>query len=409
MPYTLLHDGVIREFDFYAPTGWEHWVGKAWEKGRTGLPLVVALHGGGQDPLDFQEKWFFPRLWNLELDDDGNPGEPVPVFGNRVLENQFFVLYPYGTGWTTETLTTLAYALVEPPAVPAPVAGADPRPLYRDGRTVRAWNIGIGGERASIDDVGFIEAACDAMHQILKSQLLYAEGAMPADFPWIYLPGPMGFVVRFAPDIFDVDRRYLFGYSNGAMLGHRLVSRMPDYWAALWAMSGSCGGKLHVGVTGDDRAVVNLPDDGSYAVSLFAHHGDLDDTVPPGDWGEDDFVYQSASGLSPGYLLYATAGFQGALDYRPGLLPLSQASRGYRTYNNVDGQSPFRSRPDLNGGETAQSKSWPDAADPNDENPTVVIYRDPLMGHTGFTESANRYFREKDVWRFFGYHPRVPR
>lgn len=118
MPYTLVHNGLTREFDFYAPTGWEHWVGKAWEKGRVGLPLVVALHGGAQDPLDFQEKWFFPRTWNLAMDADGNPADPVPIGGDRVLENQFFVLYPYGTGWTTATLSLLAYGMVEPAEFP---------------------------------------------------------------------------------------------------------------------------------------------------------------------------------------------------------------------------------------------------------------------------------------------------
>jgi hypothetical protein len=53
-----------------------------------------------------------------------------------------------------------------------------------------------------------------------------------------------------------------------------------------------------------------------------------------------------------------------------------------------------------------QSKSWPNVADPN---PIVVVYRDPNMKHTGFTASRNRYFHEKEVWRFFGYHPRVAR
>ena len=118
MPYTLVHQGVMREFDFYAPPGWQHWVGKAWEQGRVGLPLVVALHGGAQDPLGFQEDWFFPRVWNLSFA-DGNPGDPVTPGAARALENQFFVLYPYGMGWTTASLHTLAYLLIEPPAIPA--------------------------------------------------------------------------------------------------------------------------------------------------------------------------------------------------------------------------------------------------------------------------------------------------
>jgi hypothetical protein len=59
MPYSLMSNGVMREFDFYAPPGWEYWVGKAWEQRRIGLPLIIALHGGGADPLKFQEAGSF--------------------------------------------------------------------------------------------------------------------------------------------------------------------------------------------------------------------------------------------------------------------------------------------------------------------------------------------------------------
>jgi predicted esterase len=415
MPYSINHGGLNREFDFYAPTDWQHWVGEAWKKGRTGLPLVVAFHGGGQNPLDFQEKWFFPRVWNLDLDANGNPGNPIPPGGDRVLENQFFVLYPYGTGWSNESLRLLANGTIEPPALPdLPPPGPSPAwpdlmPLYRHTDTLRGWNIGVGDDRMMVDDLGFVAAAIEAMDIALKTQLLYSAKLLPSDFPWQYRPGPVGVLIKEAPTMFDVDRRNVFGYSNGAMFGHRLVGQMPDYWAAFWAQSGTCGGKATIGATEDQLVVVNLPASGDYATSFFAHHGDADTTVPPGAWGEDDFVYQSPQLPSPSYLLHEIAGFPDRLEYLPALLPLSQASRGYRTFDNVDGQSPFRFGPDLNGGNTAQSKSWPDVADPNDANPLVVIYRDPFMEHGGFTESPNRYFFEKDVWRFFGYHPRITR
>ncbi len=405
MPYTLVHDGVMREFDFYAPPGWEHWAGKAWEQGRRGLPLVVALHGGGEDPLVFQKDWFFPRVWHLGLDSDGNPGDPVPLNGNRSLENQFFVLYHYGQGWMTKSFFDLAYGLLEPPA------GIDTR-------TLRVFDPGFGGSGPGVDDVGFIEAARDAMDNKLRSALGAAAGDLPKDFPWQIVSAklPSGEVVQkliSSISVFDPDRRFLFGYSNGAMLAYRLVSQMPNHWAALWAMSGTCGGKPNVTAsTGNDR-VINLPEDGTlltHAVSLFAHHGDADKTVPPGDWGEADFAYQSPQFPDPGYLTYAIAGFPTALDYRPGYLPLSQASRGYRAYNNLQGESPFRQRAGLGGASTAQSKSWPDGENPDDFNPVVVIYRDPQMEHTGFTdEKSNRYFFEKDVWRFFSRHHRTLR
>ena len=168
MPYTLIYDGVMREFDFYAPPGWQYWVGEAWKQGRRGLPLIVALHGGGEDPLVFQEDWFFPRVWDLGLDSAGNPSDPVSPGDKRCLENQFFVLFPYGQGWMTKSLFDRAFGLIEPPTIPKlpPIPelptipelppnllnfqnwlnllanslnllhGADLRPLYHDTRTV---------------------------------------------------------------------------------------------------------------------------------------------------------------------------------------------------------------------------------------------------------------------------------
>lgn len=62
------------------------------------------------------------------------------------------------------------------------------------------------------------------------------------------------------PDLFDVDRRYLFGYSNGGMLGYRIIADMErDTWAACWAMSTTCGGVSEVGYTPPESAIVNLP------------------------------------------------------------------------------------------------------------------------------------------------------
>lgn len=459
MPYTLTYDGVMREFDFYAPPGWQYWVGEAWKQGRHGLPLVVALHGGGEDPLVFQEDWFFPRVWDLGLDSAGNPGDPVSPDGDRNLENQFFVLYPYGQGWMTKSLFDLAYDLIKPPAIPKSPAipilptvpklpaipelppdvlkllqllnlldtsvnllgssldGADLRSLYRDTRTVRAFDTGFAGSGPLVDDVGFIKAALDALNDKLKWALGAAVDGLPDDFPWTYVgvnPNQVGRMSEIG--LFDPYRQFLFGYSNGAMLAHRLVSQMPDHWAALWAMSGTCGGKPHVKVSTKSDRVVNLPEDGRYAVSLFAHHGDLDKTVPPGDWDASDFDYETPQPSdidqppNIGYDMYANAGFPGKLHYRPGYLPLAQASRGYEAYNNLQGESPLRRQVGLNGASTAQSQSWPDGDNPDDHNPMVVIYRDSGMDHTNFTKDKNkRYFFEKDVWRFFNRHHRTIR
>jgi len=51
MPYQLVQDGLVREFRLFAPIGWPYWVERAFtEDGRNGLPLVIAMHGGAQDP-----------------------------------------------------------------------------------------------------------------------------------------------------------------------------------------------------------------------------------------------------------------------------------------------------------------------------------------------------------------------
>ena len=390
MPYTLVHKGVMREFDFYAPLGWQHWFWKAWtEHQRFGLPLVVALHGGAQDPLEFQRNWFFPRVWNLGLDNGGGPGDPVEPGADRFLENQFFVLYPYGMGWTTESLWTRAYLGIEPPQNLAP-------------RTLRAWNAGFGGWNSLVKDVSFIQAAVNTMNEMLKAELMATPNELPSNFPWeLWNEGEAG--------LFDPDRRFLFGFSNGAMMAYRLVKKMPDYWAALWSMAGTCGGKPHIGRGEDDYSIVNLPNSGQYGVSLFAHHGDIDNVVPPGDWDEPDFSCQAAESPNAASLMWEAAGFSNAPDYRTGYLPLSQAARSYSNYNNLAGAPEIRDRDGLAGPGTAQSKSLPDGPDPNAYNPTVVIYRDPNMSHGGFVSHANRYFSEKEVWRFFVYHPKVSR
>lgn len=71
MAYHIVHKGVVREFDFYAPFAWTYWHERAFaEDGRMGLPLVVAMHGEGQD----QETISDETNW----------------------QDRFFVLYPYG-------------------------------------------------------------------------------------------------------------------------------------------------------------------------------------------------------------------------------------------------------------------------------------------------------------------------
>ena len=47
MTVKLSIGGLVREFAFYAPYGWERWI----EAGGKGLPALIAFHGGGQSPV----------------------------------------------------------------------------------------------------------------------------------------------------------------------------------------------------------------------------------------------------------------------------------------------------------------------------------------------------------------------
>ena len=168
MPYQLVHNGVVREFEFYPPIGWPAWVERAYaEDGRRGLPLIVALHGGGQAPATLAASWPFPLLF-LNPDDMN-------------WEDRFFVLYPYGFSYVPD-LT---------------------------GEPARGWNTGFSGEYLTTqDDVGFVQAMIDAVEEMLQAKL-----------DELGISGPA----------IDVDRRFLFGYSMGGMMSYRLVNEMPNY------------------------------------------------------------------------------------------------------------------------------------------------------------------------------------
>jgi poly(3-hydroxybutyrate) depolymerase len=183
MPYQLVHKGVVREFNLHIPWAWEYWHQRVFdEDGREGLPLVIALHGGLQDPEEFATNWDFPSL--------SNPNDP------NNWEDRFVVIYPFGFP-STQVLT-----------VPG-----------------RSWNTGFAGEYPVVQsDVSFIGHAIAAVEQMLQRQL-----------------DELG-VTR--PPI-DADRRFIFGYSAGGMMAYRLARKVPDTFAALWVMSGAIGGRAH--------------------------------------------------------------------------------------------------------------------------------------------------------------------
>jgi poly(3-hydroxybutyrate) depolymerase len=348
MAYQLVHDGVLREFQFYAPIGWEYWHERAFtEDGRRGLPMVIALHGGGQDPASFAADWPFPLLINSAASTNW--------------EDRFFVLYPYGFGYTTD------------------LAGVP----------VRGWNTGFSGDFLRVQsDVSFIHAAMQAVERMLDQRLAELQVGRPA---------------------VDADRRYLFGYSMGGMMSYKLARELPDTFAALWVMSGAIGGRSSEGYT---ATVTNVPL-GRSTASLFAHHGEMDDVVPPGP-RQDVSGRQSGTHPPDLYLLSGMPAAEIPLR-RNSVRHLAAAIASYKLYNDCEDAAYFTTTatdgsslaaPDVGGTSTAVKLVFRQAG--NAVNPEVIVYRDPLMEHTGFTSAGpNRYFNEADAWSFFKLHPRV--
>lgn len=335
MAFQLVNDGVLRDFRLFAPIGWQYWVDQAFiQGGRKGLPLVIALHGGLQDPVSFSDDWPF------HLSNNGG-----------AWDDRFFVLYPEGFAYTT-------------------VAGAP----------ARGWNTGFSGEFQAQNDVKFIRNMIGSVEDMLRAEL---------DEIGIKQP-PI-----------DAHRRFLFGYSMGGMLAYRLAHDMPDYFAAIWAMSAAYGGRSHDGLT---PTVTNDPQ-GSTSLSLFAHHGENDDTVPPGPRNDP-----SGLTLSPTSQALYTLGGLPAADvgaHATSVRPLAAAIAEFKLYDDCAPAafSSSTTEADLNGTNTSETYVFRQAG--GGANPEVIVYRDPTMGHIGFTGSANRYFDQTDVWDFFKAHPRL--
>lgn len=345
--YQLLHDGVLREFELFAPTGWPYWLQQAHaQDGREGLPLVVALHGGGETPQTFGAHWPFFRLL------DPTCADHLPGW-----EDKFYVLYPFGSSSSPRTAC-------------APPGAADGEPL-------RGWNTGFSGDiMPARDDVSFVVAAIGAAETMLQAEL---------DRLGIVLPAV------------DEDRRFAFGYSMGGMMAYRLAHEVPDLLAALWVMAGTIGGRAHDGLT---DLVVNAPT--GRGVSLFVHHGGSDIVVPPGGGigGSPDPILSVAS-----LARYAALPAADAAAYATSVLPVEEAVRIVVEHDGLP-STPVLTVLAASLGPLPASSHRIYTAGALGDNPTVSVYRDPSMAHTGFATSSNRYFLPADVWDFFRRHPR---
>jgi poly(3-hydroxybutyrate) depolymerase len=345
MPYQLVQDGLVREFRLFVPIGWPYWVERAFtEDGRNGLPLVIAMHGGGQDPDTLSDDWPFHTLIN-----------PTD---NANWEDRFFVLYPHGFAATTWVDLPRGHGYV---------------PL-------RGWNTGFAGENLpEQNDVSFIRNAIAAVEELLQAELARVG-------------------IGHAP--IDTDRRFLFGYSQGGMMTYKLAHGMPDYFAALWVMSAAYGGRAHEGLT---HTITNDPQ-GSSSLSLFAHHGEDDVVVPPGP--RDDPAGRALSTSSRA--LYVATGLAAvdADAYAGSFRHLDAAVAEFKLYNDCEPTAySSTTEADLGGTNTSEKDVFRRTGNP--ANPEVIVYRDPTMGHTGFIGNMHQYFDHGDVWEFFKSHPRV--
>lgn len=349
MAGTVFVNNRARTYSLFLPQGWQYWIRKIVENGGDGLPLVFVLHGGGQDPEGFARSWPFYSVWSYADPANG---------GRRRWDNQFAVVY--GWGWSTSDGTPAAVAPdrwdAYPSATSPPPAGAladELAAIEANLESVRdalrneprgVWNSGFMPGIDLQDDVSYVRAVIDRVDDYLFENM----GTIRK---------PDG---RSLTQGIDPRRRFLFGYSEGGALAYRLVAEMTSgSWAAVHAMSTAIGGRRHLGLS-EFRAFVHDPRDASpdydghtWPVSLFAHHGDDDQTFPPGDRGVQEVVRSESNYLSliepiPPESLQALDPTIAALvdpvnleadeadDYANAVCTLSTAIETYRTYNRLD-------------------------------------------------------------------------
>jgi len=121
--------------------------------------------------------------------------------------------------------------------------------VYPDGigrfkNRLLTWNAGHCCGYAldnNIDDVGFIRALIDKLQKNFN---------------------------------IDLNRIYVTGHSNGAMMTYRLGAELSDIIAAIAPLAGTIGGKKN-----ENSTLIMIPEP-NYPVSVIALHGLLDESVP---------------------------------------------------------------------------------------------------------------------------------
>lgn len=325
MGHQIVHKGTVREYEFYPPWAWPYWHQRTYDESRRrGLPLIVALHGGGQDPAGFGLNWPFPALFSGG--DDAN------------WEDRCIVLYPLGFAYLT---------------------GPDGKPL-------RIWNPGFGGGvlRAQ-NDVGFIKAMIAEVERMLTRELRE-----------LGIPGPA----------IDPDRRFLFGYSAGGMMAYRLVNKMPDYWAALWVQSSAYGGRSYDGLT--ERVTnLPRGRSGVSLFAHHGELDTVVPPGPQGDpvgltLSEIGTALNEAAGLTAAEAQQYTTSYRHlAAAVRAFRLHNNCSPQPFEYLS-----PPTTGAVGVAGPETASRATWRQDGDP--PNPEVIVHRDPDMDHTNFQDDA---------------------
>jgi len=262
--------------------------------------------------------------------------------GDVVDENRFFILIPYGT----------AYRVQE---------GGEPH---------RGWNQGYSAALSESDDVAFIQQAIQVVQGWLDDRLAEIGSARRS---------------------IDPDRRFLFGYSNGGMMAYRLAADVPNYFRAMWVYAASYGGKALDGFT---SLVENVPGSSDDPISVFHLHGGSDATVDPGI--DQDYTGLTVSPQAEQTLLDEKVDAQDAPAHARSDRSLSGAMLAYRNHNGTALNPYFETNTaaSVNGQNDSTRREWRNAA--GDPFPSVVLYRDPTLGHTGLD-----YVTAAQIWNWF--------
>lgn len=317
MPVRVQVGHVVREFALFVARGLKYWLSELVNPSRDtldanpgfvaqdGVPIVVVNHGGGNNPEAFMEEWNFPQVWATPT--------PRPISDGthpRRVDCQCVVVYMYG--WSSRDERPIAEEeVVDPDGTLPPTATITvvPNTDFPEGQRdeIDAINENLAGLAAAdqpiIDKLGEIDRdlvkLLKAIPQV-RSATWNPGSFFPNDDPQddvaffdrvlqvveAYLLEQVGIVWRadgtLQDHVIDRYRRYLFGYSNGAMMGFRLVKEMPSgTWAAFHAMCGTIGGKRYtrydVPPLWDNYPV------GIEPVSLYFHAGGRDVVGDPYD------------------------------------------------------------------------------------------------------------------------------